>query len=94
MMTGVKSLIIENGIRFTLSNVVNDIKWIKIVYKRGVDLYEMQFIRHVKKKNKKLSFEGYTVWDESTEIVSDYKNIYADQLEEIFRKETGLVTRL
>lgn len=60
----------------------------------GLDLYDLTFSR-IKKTLTPLAKElGIKVYDEETVIVKEYKDVYADMLQDIFTSVTGLYTRL
>jgi len=58
------------------------------------DLYDLTFSR-IKKTLTPLAKElSIKVYDEEIVIVKEYKDVYADMLQEIFTSVTGLYTRL
>ena len=60
----------------------------------GLDLYDLTFSR-IKKTLTPLAKElGIKVYDEEVIIVKEYKDVYADMLQDIFTSVTGLYTRL
>jgi len=60
----------------------------------GLDLYDLTFSR-IKKTLTPLAKElGIKIYDEETVIVKEYKDVYADMLQDIFTSVTGLYTRL
>ena len=80
MMTGAKQMSIgKNGLTMKIGRNSKSITHVAIDLDRGKDLYTMKFIR-VRKGIPK--------------VVKKYDSIYADNLNNIFEKETGLYTRL
>ena len=80
MMTGAKQMSIgKNGLTMKIGRNSKSITHVAIDLDRGKDLYIMKFIR-VRKGIPK--------------VVKQYDGIYADNLNNIFEKETGLYTRL
>lgn len=60
----------------------------------GLDLYDLTFSR-IKKTLTPLAKElGVKVYDEEVIIVKEYKDVYADMLQDIFTSVTGLYTTL
>ena len=60
----------------------------------GLDLYDLTFTR-IKKTLTPLAKElGIKVYDEEIVIVKEYKDVYADMLQDIFTSVTGLYTKL
>lgn len=79
VMVGAKSLLaIENGLSFRFMRS-NGMNCVRIVLDEGADLYNMEF----------LSVHGGT-----SKQKAYHEGVYCDQLNEIFEKETGLVTHL
>ena len=110
VMTGAKNFIaIERGIRFNIMRNASSANVIEITL-RGDDTYNMRFVRkrnapnpytlmakylgrgmdpmEVEKKIKKATMVD--TW----QVLREFKGIYCDQLEEIFRDVTKLNTRL
>ena len=80
MMTGAKQMSIgKDGLTMKIGRNSKSITHVAIDLDRGKDLYIMKFIR-VRKGIPK--------------VVKQYDGIYADNLNNIFEKETGLYTRL
>ena len=80
MMTGAKQMSIgKNGLTMKIGRNSKSITHVAIDLDRGKDLYIMKFIR-VRKGIPK--------------VVKQYDSVYADNLNNIFEKETGLYTRL
>jgi len=80
MMTGAKQMSIgKDGLTMKIGRNSKSITHVAIDLDRGKDLYTMKFIR-VRKGIPK--------------VVKKYDSIYADNLNNIFEKETGLYTRL
>ena len=80
MMTGAKQMSIgKDGLMMKIGRNSKSITHVAIDLDRGKDLYTMKFIR-VRKGIPK--------------VVKKYDSIYADNLNNIFEKETGLYTRL
>jgi hypothetical protein len=60
----------------------------------GLDLYDLTFSR-IKKTLTPLAKElGIKIYNEETVIIKEYKDVYADMLQDIFTSVTGLYTRL
>lgn len=65
----------------------------------GLDLYNLTFSR-IKKtlkpecKTPEYKAMGIKIYDEEIVIIKEYKDVYADMLEDIFTSVTGLYTRL
>ncbi len=65
----------------------------------GLDLYDLTFSR-IKKtlkpecKTPEYKAIGLKLYDEEIEIILEYKDVYADMLQDIFTSVTGLYTRL
>ena len=65
----------------------------------GLDLYNLTFSR-IKKtlkpecKTPEYKAIGLKLYDEEIEIIKEYKDVYADMLQDIFTSVTGLYTRL
>ena len=80
MMTGAKQMSIgKDGLTMKIGRNSKSITHVAIDLDRGKDLYIMKFIR-VRKGIPK--------------VVKQYDSVYADNLNNIFEKETGLYTRL
>ena len=80
MMTGAKQMSIgKDGLTMKIGRNSKSITHVAIDLDRGKDLYVMKFIR-VRKGIPK--------------VVKQYDGVYADNLNNIFEKETGLYTRL
>ena len=80
MMTGAKQMSIgKDGLTMKIGRNSKSITHVAIDLDRGKDLYTMKFIR-VRKGIPK--------------VVKQYDSVYADNLNNIFEKETGLYTRL
>ena len=80
MMVGAKQMSIgKDGLTMMIERNSKAISHVMIDLDRGKDLYIMKFIR-VRKGIPK--------------VVKKYTDVYADQLNKIFEKETGLYTRL
>ena len=65
-----------------------------IVTLNGKDLYDLEFSRIKKTQNPEFKALGVKFYDEEYVILKEFKDVYADMLEEIFKTETGLCTRL
>ncbi len=66
---------------------------LKIQY-NSMDLYDMEFIRIKKVLNKEYSAIGIKIYDDVSETVKTYNDVYGDMLQDIFTEVTGLYTRL
>lgn len=94
-MTGAKQFVLlENGLRFRIGKNNSKANFVEITL-NGKDLYDMKFIRY-RRGYMKLNKEELTVKmvEEKVETVELQNDLYADQLEEVFRETTGLETRL
>jgi hypothetical protein len=60
----------------------------------GLDLYDLTFSRIKKTQNPEYKAMGIKIYDEEIVIVKEYKDVYADMLQEIFTSVTGLLTKL
>lgn len=60
----------------------------------GLDLYDLTFSRIKKTQNPEYKALGIKIYDEEIIIVKEYKDVYADMLQDIFTSVTGLYTRL
>jgi hypothetical protein len=79
-MTGSKNLIASNnGLRMNLSQNKSGAKWFSVKL-NSLDLYELDFF--TADKNFNLTSKAA------------FKNVYADQLQDIFTEVTGLYTKL
>ena len=86
MMTGAKNFGVgPKGMGFKIGNNSKKINFIRIDLDRGKDLYNMEFIRLRRKKGE---------MSPSINVVKKVKGVYADQLQDIFTKYTGMYTRL
>ena len=86
----------KNGyvyLMFQLSRNKSKAQFLKIQL-NGKDLYNMEFTRIKKTLNKEYSAIGIKIYDEKIENIKTYKDIYCDQLQEIFTDITGMYTRL
>jgi hypothetical protein len=76
-----------------LSKNISKAQYLKIQL-NGTDLYDLTFSR-IKKTLTSLAKElGVKVYDEEIIIIKEYKDVYADMLQEIFTSVTGMYTRL
>jgi hypothetical protein len=60
----------------------------------GNDLYNLTFSRIKKTQNPEYKALGIKIYDEEIIIIKEYKDVYADMLQDIFTSVTGLYTRL
>lgn len=90
VMTGSKPLIAkENGIVFKLTRNKSGANELKITL-NDLDLYDVEFSSHHYPTLDKKTWE----WrPEKKKIIKEFKDIYCDQLEELFVEITGLYTR-
>lgn len=82
-----------NGLRFKVGRNSGRVTHVDIQL-NAMDLYDVEFFRMDRKKNKALSFPGYTHWDYSKKTVKTYSDVYFDSLQSIFTDVTGLYTSL
>lgn len=93
-MTGAKNFgVVEKGLMMQLlqGKTTNKANWLTIRLDEGTDTYIMKFEKITKPRwnsKKGTMTEGKRV------TISEYQDVYFDQLEEIFTAETGLYTRL
>jgi hypothetical protein len=81
-------------IAFKLKRNLSKATYFKIQYKWN-DLYDMEFSRIKKTLNKEYySLAGRKIYDEEPEIVKVIKDVYAEDLQQIFTSVTGLYTKL
>jgi len=78
---------------FELSKNQSGAKFLKIQLNEK-DLYNMEFTRIKKTLNKEYSAIGIKIYDEEIKNVKIIKDVYCDQLQEIFTDITGMYTRL
>lgn len=93
VMTGSRDFIaIDNGLRMGLARNASKANRLEITL-NGADLYDMKFYRYTPWR---FSTRGgkFTEYPEKITTVKEYKNIFFDQLEELFTETTGLYTRL
>ena len=86
----------KNGyayLRLELSKNQSKAKLLKIQL-NSKDLYNMTFSKIKKTLNKKYSALGIKVYDEDIENIKTIKDVYCDQLQEVFTKVTGMYTKL
>ena len=60
----------------------------------GTDLYDLTFSRIKKTQNPEYKAMGIKIYDEEVITVKEYKDVYADMLQDIFTSVTGMYTRL
>jgi hypothetical protein len=60
----------------------------------GNDLYDLTFSRIKKTLNPEYKALGIKIYDETPIVIKEYKDVYADRLQDIFTWVTGLLTRL
>jgi hypothetical protein len=58
------------------------------------DLYDLTFSRIKKTLNPEYKALGIKIYDETPEAIKEYKDVYADRLQDIFTWVTGMLTRL
>jgi hypothetical protein len=86
----------KNGyvyLMFQLSKNQSKAQFLKIQL-NSKDLYNMEFSRVKKTLNKEYSAIGIKIYDEEIKNVKIIKDVYCDQLQEIFTDITGMYTRL
>ena len=91
--TGAKDFTtIKNGLRFKIGRNASKTNRIEITL-NGSDLYDMTFIKYrpfsVKVDHKK--GEVKTI-EEKVETIKEFKDVFFDQLQELFTEVTGLYT--
>ena len=80
VMTGAKNIGFTNkGIQMGIGRNAKGVTHLIINYNKGKDLYDMEFIK----------IRGI-----DRTVVKDLKGVYADQLQKLFTKYTGMHTRL
>lgn len=60
----------------------------------GLDLYDLTFSRIKKTLNPEYKALGIKIYDETPIVIKEYKDVYADRLQDIFTWVTGMLTRL
>ena len=86
MMTGAKNFGLgPKGIGFKIGRNSKKINYIRIDLDRGKDLYNIEFIRMARKKGEV---------SPTLKVVKKIKGVYADQLQKMFTKYTGMYTSL
>ena len=86
MMTGAKNFGLgPKGMGFKIGRNSKKINYIRIDLDRGKDLYNMEFIRMARKKGE---------LSPTMKVVKKIKGVYADQLQKMFTKYTGMYTSL
>ncbi len=60
----------------------------------GSDLYDLTFNRIKKTQNPEYKAMGIKIYDEEIVVVKEYKDVYAENLQDVFTWVTGLLTRL
>ena len=80
----------DNSITLKLARNKSKANELKITL-NGLDLYDMEFIYH---KYPKLNKKTWIFEKEVKKEVKTYKDIYFDQLQELFTEVTGIYTRL
>ena len=93
VMTGAKDFTtIDNGLRFKIGRNGSKANMVEITL-NGSDLYDMTFIKYrpfsVKVDHKK--GEVKTI-EEKVETIKEFKDVFFDQLQELFTEVTGLYT--
>lgn len=91
VMTGSKAILSDdNSITFKLSKNKSRANELKITL-NGLDLYDVEFLYH---KYPTLNKKTWEFEKEVKKEIKTLKDIYFDQLQEIFTMVTGLYTRL
>ena len=86
MMTGAKNFGLgPKGMGFKIGRNSKKINYIRIDLDRGKDLYNIEFIRMARKKGEV---------SPTLKVVKKIKGVYADQLQKMFTKYTGMYTSL
>ena len=86
----------KNGyvyLRLALSKNQSKAKLLKIQL-NSKDLYNMTFSKIKKTLNKEYAAIGVKIYDEDIENIKTIKDVYCDQLQEVFTKVTGMYTKL
>ena len=86
----------KNGyvyLMFQLSKNQSKAQFLKIQL-NDKDLYNMEFSKIKKTLNKEYAAIGIKIYDEEIKNVKIIKDVYCDQLQEIFTDITGMYTRL
>ena len=80
-MTGAKNIGFTNkGIQMGIGRNAKGVTHVIIDLDRGKDLYDIEFVK--------------VAWDFKRKTIKKLKGVYADQLQKIFTKYTGLYTKL
>lgn len=91
VMTGSKAILSsDNSITLKLVRNKSKANELKITL-NGLDLYDMQFIYH---KYPTLNKRTWIFEEEIKKDIKTFKDIYCDQLQELFTEVTGLYTSL
>lgn len=90
-MTGAKYLLdIGDGLSMTIPRNVSKANRLKITL-NALDLYDVEFTRYTPYRfNRKTLKETPEKW----ETIKEYKNVFGDQLQELFTAVTGMYTHL
>lgn len=92
-MTGAKNFVaIDNGLRFQIGRNASKTNRVEIVL-TPMDTYDYTFIKY-RPYSVKIDHKAMTVKEvpEKREVVKEFKDIYCDQLQELFTEVTGLYT--
>lgn len=92
VMTGVKNIVYDgdNNLRMNLPRNMSKANRL-VISLQPTDTYKMTFSKFTPEKFNRKFF----TWSESKDvIIKEFKNIYCDQLQEIFTQTTGMYTKL
>lgn len=91
-MTGVKNFVYgDNWVSMSLGKSKSKANRLRIEYDEGLDLYNMIFLRHT---NGGINLKTGEFKHATDKTVREFKEVYADQLQELFTEETGMYTSL
>jgi hypothetical protein len=91
VMTGAKNLMaLDNGLKMTLPKNMSKANRLEIKV-NGMDLYDIRFYHFTEPK---VDFKTMEYHEAKTKEIQSFKDIYCDQLQEIFESATGMYTKL
>jgi hypothetical protein len=90
-MTGSKNFLAD-GNRLLMTLAKNRSKANRLEIRlNGLDAYDMRFFQYIPFK---FNASTMSMREEKTEDIKNYKNVYCDQLQELFTSVTGMYTSL
>lgn len=94
VMTGAANLAADtNKLTMTIPTNKSKTKRVTITL-NSMDTYDMEFIGITRKLDKEMAALGMKIYETAFFTVAKYEGIYADMLQTIFTKVTGMYTRL